>query len=615
MSEESKSTLSILTGNINAEKAYGIISKLTQDEIKKGFSKYQYIITALSKDKTGSYIIEFLKRFRLRFKILENELFKIVIRDQRFESVLSFLNIFPKTEEAENIIKNDGMLSYRYACDILKSRFEKGEEAIFSKLKTPMQINYCTNTNSRIKEMEDKFLSAFVKSECEKLRSENYFGALNQYFENFITKEEDNYNHFRKVIFHEPHIALSFARKQLKAKKSDLLEERMFDFEEILKEYMEHTAKNLPYFLGNLNWNTEIVFSYITMLEKINDFKEGYDFCMDSSSNIGLHRLAAIHACSKIKSKLLEDKINEKEKEIQLGLHSHNINEPSVAAFSYIQGFKGERFENLEDLFFKNPQNLYNYAVHLDERIPSAESKFFNEEYINSICSLHHSLFEITVESMKKYHYSFIKKDIEVMDNFYTKYGHPSDLVKYSRVFKKRLSKEAESRIFNNGDGHLIRDYVDNLIDISQDNKIPRIQECEKVIIQTCDRYRIFNLDANFLNRYSKATNVHMKRIENAFIKRINVLSCYSSRQSELDSFVSLILKNYGVNVFFGERWEALEAAYPKVIEHETYKGILSNGNANPKRQRRKSSGINPPQESQSEKGQQTPVGENPNVL
>ena len=628
--EEPKKTLFDFTKNdsLTARDALSILSSISKEEFKKNFTKYSYLLHIISKDETGQSAFSVLSRFSLKFKCLE----KVVLKNK--ESAYKYLSCFPKSTEAEQIICSNAEVSFVYALEILNSRFELGEKAIFNDLSIYQRLLYCTKTNYRNEDFEnilfnDEIINEFaskkviydhrhgtmVHPDYSKTlipmgtSFNNFCSTFVEYVNKFIKMDVDNpeyekkMNNFYKVLYKNSEKTVLYATANaVKSCNGRKIINRITELEENIKKdiiaYNNKTTQEANEFsplrilsspLETFDFCEKNVLNYIYHLEDIRSFKEGYDFCIEVKQNTLFNNFVHLHKIAKQKSDELENKLLEifnNEKHPQKNNVIYNV-------FEYIAPHKKERFPKLEEIIFKNPNGVFLYAEHLNQRIPEAEEIIFNKDnyYKNNF---HH--FNDNINYLETYFRKHIASEFKLAEDLFSCF--PTTAIAYSAITKKRFEK-AEPMIFSSNNTRLIGDYIKNLIINSADGKIPRIVQCEKIFTSKPNRKLHTSVDYVNLSIYVAATNTRIKKIEKVMLKR---LKDFPDNLVQLE--LTAILTHYAKYVFFGEPWEELERIVPNVVSNDIYKGILSNGTAKPKRQRRKSSRVNTSQESQGQEGQ-----------
>lgn len=625
MPEEPKKTLFDFTKNdsLTARDALSKLSHISKEEFKKNFTKYSYLLHIISKDETGNSAFSVLSKFALKFKCLE----KVVLKNK--ESAYKYLSFFPKSIEAEQIICSNPEVSFMYALEILNSRFELGEKGIFNELSICQRLSYCIKTNYRNEDFENILFNDEIINEIASkkviydhlhntmtypdfsktlitkgLSFHNFYCNFLEYVKKFIKTDVDNpdyerkMNNFHKVLYKYSEKTVNYAiSNSINFCYGRTIINRIPELEETIKKDIisynnkitqEATAISPLRIMSSpleiFDFSEKNVLTYISHLEDIRSFKEGYDFCLETKKISIFNSFVFLHKIAKQKSDELENRLLEIFKS-EFELHPNIM----FDVFEYIFPHKKERFPKLEELIFKTPKGLFLYAEHLNQRLPEAEEIVFNKDnYFNN--NFHHSYENINY--LESYFKKYVNSEFKLAEDLFSWF--PATAITYSIITKKRF-KKAEPTIFSSNNPILINDYIINLIINSADGKIPRIVQCEKIFTNKPNRRSHTSVDYSKLKLYVAATNTRIKKIEKVMLKR---LKDFPPKQAQLE--LTAILDNYAQYVFFGEPWEELERIVPNVVSNDVYKGILSNGTSKPKRQRRKSTRVNTSQESQS---------------
>ena len=622
--QEPKKTLFEFNNNeLSPSDAYHKLIKISDKEFKENFTKYSYLLNILAKDDCGELILEFIKKSGFKFKVLENKLLK------NTKMAFKYLKLMPGSTDAEASISSDFHMSFNYATEILRSRFLKGEEVIFKNSDYCKRLLYCTSVNYRNLDFEnDLFGNDFANKfndlkfyHPDKPKKENdfvytvsipeisdiilffsniflyggkFFLAADMTKDNFLAIDmtKDKFDNFNKII--NKHINFSIAFNKLFCPVGgsigriiDLEEKIKKDIKSYIKSYNDNDFTKKTFEL--CDFSPRSVFSYISSLSDIQSFEEGYEFVINYidkekslSLNMFLAEIIQAHSIFKIKSSKLEDKILE-----LVDKNLINSNSAINRASEYMSVHVKERFPKLERLFRDTPNGLLSYASHLGCRIPEMESEILNKVSDSQFASLKSSFVSIIFEYFKK----FVKTEWKPLEEIIFDNAHYA--LDYALITNKRFVI-AEKYIFQSSNLDCIKNYINLLINFSG-GKIKRILACEKAFIQR--RGRAYDVDYGFLEKYITAVGTRCKTIEDKLIR--NLKSRLIGRGAlAAAAEADLMLQNYGKYVFFGERWEELEYAWPEIVDNDLYKGILNNGTAKPKRQRRKSDRTDSPQKS-----------------
>ena len=532
--------------------AYNRINAISREELLKNFSKYNYLINILGSSKytkhTCDNLVNLSSRFRMRFKAWE----KIIFKDAA--STLHYLKTFRESEipDGEIIISKDVYASYDYAIHSGK-RFTLGEPSIFTD--KGMALKYCCHFNFRKEDLEDYLFEPLANP---RRYDKTLMRGVDRYVVQFNIP--DNVK-LRNLFSIYGECAIEYTKKILKG-------ERFVEFEENIKKDMDNFNNSLLT-TNVLDFDTNMPFEYIDSLNEPTSFEEGYKFAILNSS---VTNLVEFFVKRNIRSLEFEDVL------VKFNRSSCILKYLKVVP-------KKERIKGFEDIIKQDSTTMLQYCLHhLGERCLEAEENFFN------ICSI-----------FEAWHYVRDVIQGECLTAEKVLCTRSDVAVEYAILTKKRFI-EAEYSIFGrNTDLNIVTKYLKHLSDISPDNKIKRIAKAEKFLAKS------FQLSMD----YSRYTNKRIKKIEDDLMYSFShmirshqnlcqtIPSEITRSEETLNEFINNRILNYAKNVFFGKAWPELERLYPDIVNNETYKGILNNGSARPKRQRRKPSGVDLRKESE----------------